>query len=165
MLEITSTSEIIHGLLRVEEDRLVFQWRLSRSTEVVGFEIRTDKELERVQEAELPLSALAGASVRWRWNKWPPGRYLVLTAADLRAFEAVSGEAGLKLDHPAEMTIRLRRAQRDAAEEFAGELSLAIAERALRAAEMARGLTGPAHLEESPQRLGAPADSRGGPAA
>jgi hypothetical protein len=125
--EITSTTEVVHGLLRLEGDRLVVQWRVSRSTDVVGLEIRTDRELGPVREIALPLSALAGAAVRWRW-KWPPGRYLVLTAAELRSFEEVTGEAGLRLDHPAEIAIRLRRADRVPASEFVAELSLAIAE-------------------------------------
>lgn len=165
IMEITSMSEVVHGLMRLEEDRLAIQWRVSRSTEIVGFEIKTDRELDPVQEVELPLSALAGAAVRWRWTKWPPGRYLVLTAADLRAFESISGEAGLKLDHPAELAIRLRRASRDAAEEFAGELSLAVAERALRAAEGARSMDSGSAPGDPPRRLGAAADPHREPAA
>ena len=165
VFEITSMSETVHGVLRLEDDRLAFQWRVSRSTDVVGFEIRTDRELEPVREEELPLSALAGATVRWRWFRWPPGRYLVLTAADLRAFEAVGGEAGLKLDHPAELEIKIRRADRTAAAEFAGELNLAIAERALAAAEAARGLAPGSAGDRPPRRIDAAADSRGEPAA
>ncbi|HSJ64630.1 MAG TPA: hypothetical protein VK922_12120 [Gemmatimonadaceae bacterium] len=134
-LEITSTTETIHGLLRVDGERLTLQWRRSRSTDVVGFEIRTDKELEPVREVSMPISALAGAAVRWRWLRWPPGRYLVLTAADLQAFEAIGGEAGLRLDHPAELEIRVRRREHSAAQEFAAELNLSVAERALTAAE------------------------------
>jgi hypothetical protein len=134
-LEISSTTETIHGLLCLHDDRLTIQWRRSRSTEIVGFEIRTEKEHEPVRETSLPISALAGAVVRWRWHRWPPGRYLVLTAADLQAFAVIGGDSGLRLDHPAELEIRVRRADRAAAEEFAGELSLAVAERALRSAE------------------------------
>ncbi len=141
LAEITSMTETVHGLLRLDEDRLTLQWRVSRSTDVVGLEIRTDRELDPVREAELPLSALAGAVVRWRWSRWPPGRYLILMAADLRVFDAIGGETGLKLDHPAEWAIRVRRTDRAAAEEFAGELSLTVAERALRAAEAPRHLT------------------------
>ena len=132
--EITSTHETVHGLLRLEGDRVYVQWRVARSTDRVGMEIRTDREVEPVREVVLPLSAIAGATVRWRW-KWPPGPYLVLTAADLRAFEEVAGAAGLSLDHPAELALRLRRADRDAGTAFAGDLELAVAERALAAAE------------------------------
>ncbi len=71
-LEITSTVETIHGLLRVDDDRLTLQWRVSRSTDVVGFEIRTDQEFEPVRQTQVPLSALAGAVVRRAESR--PGR-------------------------------------------------------------------------------------------
>jgi len=109
--EVTSTRETVHGLVRLESDRVFIQWRVARS-----------------------IGAVAGASVRWRW-RWPPGTYLVLTAADLRAFEEVAGAAGLSLDHPAELALRLRGADRALGSEFAGELELALAERELAAAE------------------------------
>jgi hypothetical protein len=133
--EITSTTEKVHGLLRLTGDSLVIQWRVSRTTDRVGMEIRTEQELEEVREVVVPLSALAGARVRWHWFKWPPGQHLVLTASDLRAFEQAAGEAGLRLSHPAELVVRVRRGEVVAAQEFAGELELAVAERALRAAE------------------------------
>ena len=133
-VEITSTRETVHGLLRLDGDTLHVQWRIARSTEHVGWQIRTDKEVEPVREITIPLSAIAGASVRWKWQ-WPPGPYLVLTAADLRAFEEVAGAAGLSLDHPAALPLRLRRDDRTLGAEFAGELELAIAERTIVAAE------------------------------
>jgi hypothetical protein len=73
-------------------------------------------------------------------RRWWDGDRLVLTAADLRAFEVVSGEAGLRLGHPAELVVKLRRRDRLAAEEFAAELALALAERGAGA----RGWRGPA---------------------
>jgi hypothetical protein len=129
---VTTTTEVIHGLLRLDAGRLVIQWRLSRSTEHVGsMSAHVDRELEAVQEVTLPLSAVAGAVVRRpRWAFWA-GPTLVLRAADLRAFEEVTGEAGLKLAHPAEIVLRLRRADLLAGEEFSAELALALAERAL----------------------------------
>jgi hypothetical protein len=133
--EVTSTEETVHGLLRLEGERLVIQWRTARKTEHVGREIRVDQELEPVRELAIPLSALASARVRRFWLRWPPGLYLVLTASDLRAFEAVAGEGGLRLRHPAELVIRVGRASRVAAQEFASELELAVADRQLRAAE------------------------------
>jgi hypothetical protein len=132
--EITSTVETVHGLVRIDGERLVVQWRVARSTDRYGSEIRTDREVEPVREASVPLAALAGAAVRWRW-RWPPGPHLVLTAADLRAFEQVAGDAGLRLDHPAELWLPLRRADRAAAAEFAGDVALAAAEQALRATD------------------------------
>lgn len=140
MMEITSTTETVDGLLRLDGERLVIQWRLTRATERVGMQIRTDRELEPVREVVIPLSALAGARVRRLWWRWPPGPHLVLTAADLRAFEEVAGEEGLGLDHPAELVLYLRRSDRLQGEEFAAELELAVAEHALRAADEAARL-------------------------
>jgi len=151
-LTITSTTETVHGLLRLDGDRLVVQWRVARSTDHVGMEIRTDRQVEPVREEVIPLSAVAGAAVRWRWS-WPPGPHLVLTAADLRAFEAVAGAAGLSLDHPAELALRLRGADRALGAEFAAELELAIAGRALEGAEGSLTLAPAEHVS----RLSAPA--------
>jgi hypothetical protein len=129
---ITSTTETVHGLLRLDGDRLVIQWRLARKTDHIGgSEIRTDQELEAVREVVLPLEVLAGAQIRrpvWRFFGSPS---VALTAADLQAFEKVAGEGGLRLEHPAELMVRIRRSDRLLAEEFSAELSLALAERAL----------------------------------
>lgn len=133
---VTSTREVIHGLLRLEGDRLVFQWRLTRRTEHMGaMDMRADEEREAVRELIVPLSGVAGATVRRRrWAPWQGSR-LTLRAADLRAFEEVAGEGGLKLDHPAELVLGLRRADVLAAEEFAAEVTLAVAERSLASGE------------------------------
>jgi hypothetical protein len=133
-IAITTTRETVHGLLRLDGDKLHVQWRVARSTDHVGMTIRSDKEIEPVREVVIPLSAIAGAAVKWSW-RWPPGPCLVLTAADLRAFEEVAGTAGLSLDHPAELELRLRRSDRALGVEFVGELELAVAERAIAAAE------------------------------
>lgn len=126
---VTSTTETIHGLLRLDGERLVVQWRLERTTERVGaVEIRTDRELEEVREVVLPLASVAGARVRRpRWLLGFGAR-LVLQAADLRAFDVLAGPEGLKLDHPAELVLRLRRKDLLTAEEFAAELALAVAQ-------------------------------------
>jgi hypothetical protein len=130
----TSTSETVHGLLRLEGEQLVVQWRIARSTDHVGSEIRTDREVTPVREVVIPLAALGGARVRASWWPWSAGR-IVLTAADLVAFEAVAGETGLRLDHPAELVFRVRRADLDLAREFVGEVDMALADRALQAAQ------------------------------
>lgn len=152
--EITSTRETVHGLLRLDGGSLYVQWRVAKSTSHVGMEIRTDNEVGPVREVVIPLTAVAGATVRWNW-RWPPGPCLVLTAADLRAFEEVAGAAGLSLDHPAELVLRLRRSDRARGLEFAGELELALAERAIAAAEgkplLERGGS-PAHVDATPHR-------------
>jgi hypothetical protein len=148
-----STTEHVHGLLRVDGDRLAIQWRRSRSTERAGMTtMRTDREMEPVREVFIPLDALAGATTRWVWWRWPPGLHLVLTAADLLAFEDVAGASGLRLDHPAELLLRVGRADHAAAREFAGELELTMADRALRAAEQESGLEpGSSNLLGTPQ--------------
>ena len=133
--EITSTHENVDGLLRLDGDRLIVQWRTSRAIDRVGKEIRTDREVEPVRELVLPLSALAGATVRWSWRRWPPGWTLVLTASDLVAFDELAGKDGLRLTHPAQLEIRIARAARDPALEFASEVELALADRALGNAE------------------------------
>lgn len=127
----TSTTETIHGLVRLDGDRLVFQWRLGRKTDYYGNEIRSDQKLEAVREVTVPLEAVAGAVVRQRWREILTTPKLVLTAADLRAFEEVAGEGGLSLKHPAELVLGIHRSDRMLAEEFSAELALAVAERAL----------------------------------
>jgi hypothetical protein len=153
--EISSTWETVHGLLHLGPDGLAIQWRVMRSTDRVGLEIRTDREIEPVQNILVPLSAIAGASIRWRWLSWPPGRYLVIQAADLEAFEEVVGPDGLELDHPAELAFKIGRGKRWYAREFAGDVELAVADRAIRAAEGRLALPGSQATElpsEGPSR-------------
>lgn len=128
---ITSTTETIHGLLRLDGDRVRIQWRLGRRTDRIGGEIRTDQEFEAVRDIVVPLEGVAGAVVRRRWWEVFRAPRLILTAADLQAFEEVAGEGGLRLEHPAELVVKLRRSDRMLAEEFAAELVLAVAERSL----------------------------------
>ena len=148
----TTTRETIHGLLRLETNQLTIQWRVGRKTERLDEEIRTDAEVEPVRQLVVPLRGIAGAAVRRRWRDWLFGPRLVLTAADLSAFEDLAGEGGLSLDHPAELILRLRRSDRLAAEEFGAELALAIAEHDVAAAGKK------ATLED--QRSGAPQGHR-----
>lgn len=124
----TTTSETVHGLLRLEPHQLTIQWRLGRKTQHLDSGMRTDEEVEPVREITVPLQDVAGAVVRRRWWDRVVGPHLVLTAADLSAFEELAGESGLRLDHPAELLLRLRRSDRLAGEEFGAELALAIAE-------------------------------------
>lgn len=126
---ITSTTEHIHGLLRIDAAELIVQWRVTRATDYVGAEIRTEQEYEPVREVAIPLNSVAGAAVRhraWAWFTLKP--QIVLTASDLRAFEEITGAAGLKLDHPATLTLLVPRQSRLAAIEFAAELNLILAE-------------------------------------
>ena len=125
---ITSTKEVVHGLLRLDGNELTIQWRLTRKTEHVGKEIRTDEEFGDVYHVTLPLQSIASAAVGQRWWEFGLGPRLVLTAADLKAFEEVAGGEGLRLSHPAELVFRLRRRDRLAGEEFAAEMALALVE-------------------------------------
>ena len=139
---LTTTHETVHGLLRLEGDQLTIQWRVGRTTEVLDAGMRTDQEVEPVRELVVPLQGVAGAVVRRRWSDLLLGPRLILTAADLSAFEALAGAHGLSLDHPAELELRLRRSDRLAAEEFGAELALAIAEHELSAARERPALEG-----------------------
>lgn len=144
--EVTSVKEEIHGVLRLDADALVVQWSTARQTQRVGFVIKTERELEPVREVHIPLAGLAGATLRWQWRAWPPGPVLVLRAADLRAFEGLagSGRAGLALEHPAELTLGVRYQDRALAREFAADLEMQLADRALKAAEEREQLAGEA---------------------
>jgi hypothetical protein len=129
--EMTTTTERVHGLLRLDGDLLGIQWRLTRKTQTLGSEIRIDEEMEPVREIVLPLRAIAGARVRRPWWLFGTGLQLVLTASDLQAFDELAGEGGLKLAHPAEVVLRVRRRDALAAEEFTAEVALALAEMSL----------------------------------
>lgn len=136
---IRSTAETIDGLLRMEADRLVVQWRLLRETDRVGAEIRSDREVEPVQQVVLPLSVIAGASLRTSWWRFGRGARVVLLANDLRGFEPLSGMQALRLDHPAELSLRVRAKHVAAAREFVSVVELALAEQALLRIEAATG--------------------------
>ena len=80
-------------------------------------------------------NSIPGAVARWpRWGRGRPGR-LVLTAADLRAFESLTSPGGFELAHPAQLVLEVRREDKDAARELATQIELAIADHALRIAE------------------------------
>ena len=57
--EITSTREELHGLLRLDGDRLLIQWRSTREVSRVGREIRTDRDLAPIRDVALPLTGIA----------------------------------------------------------------------------------------------------------
>ena len=123
-----STTETAHGLVRLETDRLVVQWRVAvvtESMEGIGYETRED--IEPVREIVIPLAKVAGAFVsERRWWKLA-GPKLVVTASDLLAFEKIAGQEGLKLKHPSKLVLRVKRPDRLIAEEFAADLALALA--------------------------------------
>lgn len=150
-----TTKERVHGLLRLEGEQLRIQWRVGRTTERYGAtEVRSDDEVEPVQEVVVPLEHVAGAVVKQRWWERWAGPRLVLTGRDLRAFEGMAGKDGLQLSHPAELTLRLRRGDGLAAAEFAGELAMAVAELPFQRGPGNRPLSG----EEAPGPLPPPQD-------
>lgn len=131
----TSTTETAHGLLRLERDRLVIQWRVHRTTDRMGAEFSSREEQDPVREISVPLAQLASAELRHRWAMLGGKPRLVLTASDLRAFEGVAGPAGLSLGHPSRLEFTLQRHDADAGRDFAAELGLAIGDCQLRLAE------------------------------
>lgn len=125
----STRTEVAHGLLRLEGDRLVVQWRVSVKTDTMGsVHMSSEEEVEPVREIVIPLDQVAGAVVRRRWWHLLSGGRLVLTAADLTAFEEIAGAEGLKLGHPAKLELGIRRQDRLAAEEFAADVELALAQ-------------------------------------
>lgn len=144
-----STTETAHGLVRLETDQLVVQWRLAVQTEKMGDTWETNETIEPVREIVIPLAKVAGVAVpprRW-WHIGGPR--LVIAASDLLAFEKIAGEQGLKLKHPAKLVLRVKRADRLIAEEFAAELSLAVARLPRDSADNER-LASPARRAVSP---------------
>ncbi len=138
----TTTTEKVHGLLRLEGAELTVQWRLARKTTFLGsVEQHTDEDIEAVRETTIPLSAMASAIVRRPWWRLWSGPRIVLLASDLRALEAVAGEDGLRLAHPAKLVLSVRRADALVAAEFAAELEIAVAEGALARADEKRRLS------------------------
>lgn len=125
---VTTTSELVHGLLRLQGDTLTIQWRLTLRTDHVGLELRTDEEVEPVRELSVAVRQLAGATVRRSRWWWPTGHRVVLTASDLTALDGLAGGDGLSLTHPAELELSIRRSDRLVAEEFCAELALAVSE-------------------------------------
>jgi hypothetical protein len=118
----------VHGLLRIEGSRLLVQWRTRITTDMMGARMTTEEKVDDLREAAVPLSALASAVVRHPWPRWFRKPWLEITAADLRAFEALVGAGGIGRIHPAQLRLTLERADRWAAEEFVGDLMLAIAQ-------------------------------------
>ncbi len=140
---VITTKDRRHGVLRLERETMVVQWRVEREVQRIGPEIRTDVERAGMREVPVPVRMLGDARVRtrglWWWRKWE----LVLTARDLVAFDLLANDDGFAFDHPAELVLPVRRSDLDLAYEFASEVELAIAELALADAERASALPAP----------------------
>ena len=127
-IQVITRVEQVHGLMVLDGERLVLQWRRATRTQKLGTGIKTEREVDAVEEVVLPLSAVAGARVPDDlWSRWFRPR-VILVASDLKAFDRFAGGEGLELDHPAELVLSIRRRDRLQAMEFAAELALALAE-------------------------------------
>jgi hypothetical protein len=115
----------LEGLLHLSESGLVLEW--SGSVEVVqvsGPEVRTRVEAVPATRREIPFERLADVALRGWWRPW-----LEVRTADLEALEGVPAAASGKL------SVRLRRADRRAAQHLVVGVRDGIADAALRAAE------------------------------
>ena len=147
----TTTTEKVHGLLRLEGDELTVQWRLARKTETLGGQAHhTDEDIEAVREAKIQISGMAGAIVQRPWWRFWSGPRIVLLASDLQALEAVAGEDGLRLAHPAKLVLTVRRSDALVAAEFAAELEIAVAEGALARSDEKRRLVEKSDVRQDP---------------
>ncbi len=136
--DVTQTVDTLHGILRIVDAHILVQWRSSRTTSVVGSEIRTDREVMSMQQVQIPLAAIASARVKLPWPRIFRAPLLQIIAADLSAFQLLqsdNGIPGLVFEHPAELLLTIRRSDRQLAEEFCTELELANADRLLAEAE------------------------------
>ena len=129
---VTTTAETVHGLLSLKDSLLTVEWRLERTVSTVGRVIREDRELEGVRHVTVPITGLASAVLRAKWWPWSKASRLVITAADLRSFESISGPDGLRLAHPAQLILDIRPADRTAAEEFVADVEMALADQAMK---------------------------------
>jgi hypothetical protein len=115
----------LEGLLRLSESGLVIEW--SGSMEVVrvrGPEVQTRVESVPATRREIPFGRLADVAVRGWWRPW-----LDIRTADLEALDGVPSAASGRV------SLRLRRADRLAAQHFAVEVRDGMADAALQAAE------------------------------
>lgn len=125
-LTYVTTKRRVHGIARLEDDRLVLQVAESRAVvHVTGTGIEQRTESDPVAERAVTLDQLGDARLRRHWLWWQ----LVVTASDLRAFEGLPGAEG------GELRLRVDRRHRAVAEELVATLRLALAELALQRAE------------------------------
>jgi hypothetical protein len=115
----------VQGLVRLEGTVLVIEWSGAVDwTEVRGPEVLSRTEAVTATRREIPVERLVEVAVRGWWRP----RFEV-RAADLSALEGVP-----TADH-GRLSLRLPRAERQAAQALAANLRDEIAEAALRAAE------------------------------
>lgn len=116
----------IHGLVRVEDTRLVLQW--SGATEVIetkGTGTRVKEEALPVRTITLPVTRVAGLTLEGRWWRWR----VVLRVTDLAALAEVPGA------RDGALTLWIARRDREIAAELITNLEIQQADAALAAAE------------------------------
>lgn len=107
----------VHGVLLVEEDRIVIEWVVTaRKGEVDGMDVTMDVEELPAEGLELPLERMYEAKVRIGW--WRPR--LTLIANDLGLFQGIPGARGSNLD------LFITREDRSLAVHVAGDINDAI---------------------------------------
>lgn len=107
----------VHGVLQVDEDRVVLEWAVTASTgEVDGIDVKMGVEELPVEALELPLERLYEARVPRGW--WRP--HLTLIANDLSLFKGIPGAEGTSL------RLFIERADRRLALHIAGDINDAI---------------------------------------
>ncbi|HYW31555.1 MAG TPA: hypothetical protein VE869_08620 [Gemmatimonas sp.] len=149
----TRTEERRHGVLRLERDTLVVQWRVEREVRQYGPETRTDVERDGLRDVAVPVRMLGDVRVSTRGRLWWRRWELVVTARDLVAFDGLVGADGFVFDHPATLVLPVQTSNIELAQEFASEVALAVAELAMADAVAASALPVPASVAALPLSL------------
>lgn len=137
----TTTSETVHGIIRLDGDVLRLQWRISREINKFnkyGAGHSSDSQQEAIREIEIPLEKLSGARIKRIWYRVPPKEVLLITTSDLQTFSKFTIEdkvPGLASDHPAELVLEIRRSDRKRWHVFCSALRFAISEQMLASME------------------------------
>lgn len=137
----TSLQERLDGLLVLKGADLCIEWRTVVDVQQYGLQSKTGQQVKPHQEIRIPLTEIADARIKRTWYKLPTGYAIVVLAQHLQAFAALSenhGLPGFVLQHPAEITLHLRRKDRELAFSFVSALRAAISEHRLSALEEPR---------------------------
>lgn len=116
----------IHGLVRIEDTRLVLEW--SGTAEIIetkGTGTRIKEEALSVRAVTLPVTRVAQLALEGRWWRWR----VVLRATDLAALAEVPGA------RDGALTLWIARRDRSIAAELITNLEIQQADAALAAAE------------------------------
>jgi hypothetical protein len=107
----------VHGVLQVDEDRVVLEWAVTESSgKVDGVDVKMDVKELPVEAVELPIERLYEAKAHTGW--WKPR--VTLIANDLRLFQGIPGVEGTGLQ------LYIARADRALAEHAVDSINDAI---------------------------------------